>query len=1140
MENKNRKGRSFVLEREERVSIEGRQRIYIQNTQKKVRELFRHPSVGVSRYATKKAEAERSSSSLGVEKIQRTREQVDRLYRKIQHEIDKLKDFRSHFLKDTDAGSRSGSPERAKNMTWGQSLEANQLKVSPRAAERSPSSSPRAKGRSLKCRTIGVKNSPAIDSPELQRVSGGCSYCCGNCDQNHQTIYQNCYGSGTCHCHCSCKYKMGYPQQFTACNTLNGEILPHQGMHFGIPYNICPRPTFGRVATDLNTKEHCKNLRTKLTTDRASSPKARKDCSMRTKSQERKPLARSGKCATNKKAEGPIKAETTLAPKVQDKTKSSEKLSKATLKKEQESLEDGNRGMPKVKSENVTVSKVVTSKAIINDGDPSKLCSEEQTDETKVRMYHDYLNLYKQENSRSELEGQAALQPIPTYTRMPVEEGKRETDQKPTMKQPADSPPLSDSDRIKDQAMEKGNSEEDQGVQESREDPCCCDAGQNTLEGQSSTDERIISTQDYCCCDVFEGGNTGDHKHDRIETTNNYQSTDVGSPSSSPESGPVYSHEERRHALSRSHGRCNQDGYSPSANLKKQSDNSYFNVTSWNYTNTPRSHDDRNQNLTGSAPKVSRMHSQQSSSYRCKDKDSVVIKQEKREFSKERFLMQTVPKEKRKLRSQQSPSPRSVGNTSYAPFAPQHQKALPEMQFQREARKNQAEIPCHEERPMQTVMQPKIEKASKMRVDQENYRTQEDRTLPNQSRTKNTDSNLTVSSQSESAETIVKNRNQHVRYNYSDNETNGYSLHDRFVDSNRDMQQHTPWRFEAQEKSPRYRSDYGHVYDQSNYEALDCMQDDLREPSYTLDCRSDDMREPSYRIPRETQKSRNNSPHASHKQTIPRQHSPRNPKDFYEQVSQRPPKKYNSQISPAEGFTRNQSRNMNYSANDQSSSSHSHLDHSQSDHYQCSGCPETYKTLEQVQKMRRNVDHHQTRTNDSMAKEHYSKCSSFPDFECDRYDEKQMKNPLQVFNESSPRSCLSSPRHPSPAKVLETVCEKRTRTVTFEDDGGDLTKEEHVKETCRSLIDWERALKYHMVDQSGETNNSDDNYTCRSSSSGEHTCLESTYDDDFASCEEGDPQSNPKRVPRFYGCPCMYQTYKNLANMCQKDGRFIQ
>jgi len=868
---------------------------------------------------------------------------------------------------------------------------------------------------------------------------------------------------------------MGYPQEFCACNTFNGEILPNQGNQFGIPYNICPRQTFGRVVTDLNTQELCQNLCPKLTTDRASSPKVRKDCSTRAKSPERKPLARSAKCTTNKKPEGLIKTETTSASLAQNKTKSSEKP--LTLKKEQESSEDGNKGIPKVKSENVTVSDVVTSKAVISDADPSKLCSEEKPDESKVRMYHDYLNLYKQENSKSELEGRSALHPIPTYTRMPgKDEVKTEVDQKPTIKQPADSPPFSDSDRIKDQVMGKGNSKEDQEVQETKEDPCCCDAGQNTLQGQSSTDERIISTQDYCCCDVFEGGNTGDHNQDsHVERTAHHQLTDVGSPSSSPESGPVHSYKERRPA--HSHGRCDEEGYSSPGNLKQQADNRYFDdarpVASWNYINIPTSHDDRIQHNTGSAPKVSRMHSQQSNSYRCKDKDSTVIKQERREFSKERVLIQAIPKEKRNHSFQRSPSRQDKENTSYASFAPQYQKGLSEMQVQRKAGKTQQEFPCHEQRPMQTKMQPRIEKAS-----EQHYRKQVNPTPPNPSRIQNSSSDLMVSSQCESAETIVKNPNQQIRNNYNDNEINDYSPHDRFVNSNH-MKQHTSKKFEPQENSPRYRSDYGHVYDESNYEALDCRQDDLRQPSY--------------RIPRETQKSHDNSSHVSYKQTIPshprsphlRQHSPRNPKDSYRQVSQKPWKEYNSQKSPAEDHTRSQSPNRNYRANDQSSSSHSYLDHSQSD-YQCSECQETYKTLEQIQDMRRNVDHYRTYNNDRVAREPRTEYSSFPDqidFEYDRYNGKQLKNPVQVYNQRSPRSCMSSPRHSSPVKdgqvpLLETVCEKRTRTVTFEDDSGDLTKEEHMKETCRSLIDWERAVKYHMVEQDAEKDNTDDNYTC--------------------------------------------------------------
>ncbi|XP_016994009.2 uncharacterized protein [Drosophila takahashii] len=1082
MEHKNKKDRSIFLEREERVSIGGRQRIYIKKTHKKVRELFRHPTVGVSSYAHKQPEVGPSSSSLGLEKIQRTRQQVDILYRKIENEINKLKDFRNHFLKDTDTGSRSRSPDmakaRQKNMTWGQSLEANQ--VGPLAANRTPNSGPQPK---VKCRTIAVKNSPAIDSSEIdQRISGGCSHCCANCSRNYQTIYQSSFGNCNCHCNCSCQCNMGYPQQFSVCNKFNGGISPNQGMEFGIPYSICPRQTCGRVVTDLNTQGIGRNWCPKIMTDRAASPK---DC--RTKCQDKKSPVRSGKSTIIKRLECKIKAETAAASLAQQK-KTPEKLPKVIQKKENESSEDHKQNKTKMKSENVTVSKLVTSKAFSGDADPSKLCSEEQTDETKVRMYQDYLNQYKQENSRTELEGRTALQPIPTYTRI-----KTEVEQKPNVKQPADSPPLSDSDGIKNQ--EKGNSK---GVQEVEESNCCCDAGRNALVSQSSSDERLISVENLCCCNISEDGKTGGNMQDSK------------------------SHSERSHTYKNvsqdwhnNDGRCNEKDYSTPESRKQPTDKRYFNdsrpVASWNNTNGLQCPDDRSLLKTKSAAKANRMNSEKSKKF--ESMNSKMVTQERREHSKERISVKTVPKEMRAHNLQRSTSPQVLRTTSYVSMAPQYQKDIPVIQAHRDAIKTQKNITCRE----------KLEK-------QHYYRDHVNPTLPSTSRLENFPSEVIASPQSESAETVLKIPNQYSRSNNCDND----SLHDRFVNCYQDLKQDTLRNFEPLEKIASYKSDNGYIYNESDYDALACRQDDLREPSY--------------RIPEKTQKSHDDSPHVSYKQSIKRnpqtppnrQDSPRNPKDYYRQVNQKPQNEYNSQILN----TRSHSPNRPYRVNDQTSSSHCCPSPSQSDQSLCSECQESYKTQKKVQ----SVDHFKTYSYDDCDRGHHTKYGSSPDqinYRYDGYEGDQLENHRQVHNQHTPRSCMSSPRRCSRSEdsqvpVLETVCEKRTRTVTFEDNSGDLTKEEHVKETCHSLIDWERALKYHMVEQSGDTENTDDNYTCRSSSSGERTCLESTYDDDFASCEEADPQTNYKRAPAFDGCPCMYQTYLNLASMCQNEGRSIQ
>ncbi|XP_041631142.1 serine/arginine repetitive matrix protein 1 isoform X2 [Drosophila kikkawai] len=132
-------------------------------------------------------------------------------------------------------------------------------------------------------------------------------------------------------------------------------------------------------------------------------------------------------------------------------------------------------------------------------------------------------------------------------------------------------------------------------------------------------------------------------------------------------------------------------------------------------------------------------------------------------------------------------------------------------------------------------------------------------------------------------------------------------------------------------------------------------------------------------------------------------------------------------------------------------------------------------------------------------------------------------------------SAMSSSRN----KSYATVCDKRTRTVTFKDEDGVLNKRSHVEEQCRNHIDWEQALKYRQPDSIL----SNDNYTPRSSSSAEHTCLESSWEEEeedaYDSCLETlSPRDEEK--PSFNACPCMYETYRQLAALCQSKSPYYR
>ncbi|XP_026833677.1 uncharacterized protein LOC6545954 [Drosophila erecta] len=388
--------------------------------------------------------------------------------------------------------SRSASPEKAKvkNLTWSQSLKANQAKESALSIARSPASGAQRKGKWAKCRTIAV--AVRSDSPSVaERVSGGCCCCdCGYGALKHQTVYQNSYG--TCHC---CNYTgncdMGCHQQFCACGGLYGEMSSHRGTQFGIPYNIFPRQNCRRFVTDLNTEAFCRNWRPVV--ERALSPKERKDGSAQAKAPDKRNPARIGKSTNYKKLDSNAKRETTsmgtTSPAV-NKARKPEKPIKIGQKKVHESSKDHDQKKCKPNDISFLASKEITSKA-----QPSKFCPEELTDETKARNYQEYLDLYKQQNCKP-------LQPNPTYTRVAVkEEIKSEMDEM-ALRKPKDSTPRTDSDRIKEQYAENGSSD--------------------SLEGETELD-----------CLHYK------------EITAHYQLDDLGSAISTPDSGPYQCCEEK-------------------------------------------------------------------------------------------------------------------------------------------------------------------------------------------------------------------------------------------------------------------------------------------------------------------------------------------------------------------------------------------------------------------------------------------------------------------------------------------------------------------------------------------------------------------------------------------------------------------
>ncbi|XP_039230155.1 uncharacterized protein LOC6534176 isoform X1 [Drosophila yakuba] len=673
MDNKASKCASYLLKRQERVSIEGHQRTYIRNTQTKVRELYRRPLVGVSgSTATKKPKSESSSS---FEKIEQTRQKVESLNQRIGNELYKLGRFRKHFLEVKDAMSRSASPEKAKvkNMTWSQSFKANQAKGSPLSINRTPASG----AQRPKCRTVAVgvqSDSPSAaervsggctiavgvqsDSPSAaERVSGGCCCDCGYGALNNQAVYQNMYG--TCHCHC-CNYAgncdMGYPQQFCACGGLNGEMSPLQGAQFGIPYNIFPRKNCRRLATDLNTEAFCRNWRPDI--ERSLSPKGRKD--------KRNP-ARIGKSTNYKKVECNVKREAnSITSPARNKARKPEKPIKIEQKKELESSKDQGQKKSKPNDSSLLYSKGITSKA-----QPSKFCPEELTDETKAQNYQEYLSLYKQENCKP-------LQSNPTYTRMTVKkEIKSERYERPVMMTPMDTTTHTVSARVKN-------------------------ADQDAENGHPYS---------------FDGETQHDCLHYK-EITAHYQVADVGSSNLTPDSGSYPCCAEKV-SYTNEDG-CLEDWGNSHLRDEPRAVTPYL---------------ERNFQRTGEATTANRTHAQQSKPLRSQDDHCEAIRQERREHCEK--LVEQDARRDRQMGTpsvQRSVSPHSRAKpTSYVSIALQHPSAG---QVPREAKNTQTEFPCRES-PTQTERQIRMNKACQVYQERQHFREQVNPASPTLSQVQN-------------------------------------------------------------------------------------------------------------------------------------------------------------------------------------------------------------------------------------------------------------------------------------------------------------------------------------------------------------------------------------------------------------------
>ncbi|XP_068143263.1 serine/arginine repetitive matrix protein 2 [Drosophila tropicalis] len=218
-------GRSIVLERQERISIEGNSHMLIKNTQTQVRELYRRDNRDSGHSLEPK-----KSSSLSDTRIMATRVQVDSLNKQIENEIGRLKYFRDYFLRPEEAkaaAAAAGGPNttiasfqqqrQQINQTRRQNLnvtlnnnnnttidEAQIQDTNLTLSLKSPGATPRPEVTSRpRFRTLGVKRlskqekemmdnmettDAEVDSDEVsrERISGGCTF-------DHCSVYQHDY-----------------------------------------------------------------------------------------------------------------------------------------------------------------------------------------------------------------------------------------------------------------------------------------------------------------------------------------------------------------------------------------------------------------------------------------------------------------------------------------------------------------------------------------------------------------------------------------------------------------------------------------------------------------------------------------------------------------------------------------------------------------------------------------------------------------------------------------------------------------------------------------------------------------------------------------------------------------------------------
>ncbi|XP_034483220.1 uncharacterized protein LOC117788544 [Drosophila innubila] len=396
-------GHSYFLERKEHVSIEGRGNVFIRNTQTQVRELYRrHVAI----------EPEEPSSSQGDARILETSRQVKTLNKKIEDEIDKLKNFRDCFLQEKETRNTK-QPKKLQSQS--EKYPGISHKETPNAinleAKNDKYSWPNSDKSRPYFRTMRVTSSPNSGADQKQdpkktirdqspsnrksprlprkntRMGGGCTYGYNECMPFPSSVYQCDYSQGpTSHCYpgyCQCyEYPaaMSVPYSPNPCYQYSMGAVFHQQVP---SYCACPPATATRRTTDLNTEEYCRGM--------SPSPRA---AERRSKLKSR--TAPSDGKRNRNTSKNPTK-----------KTPQNEKqVMKVSLKKPQ----------PK-KTRKVIIKEHAKTEKVTSDSDYSDL--------EKLRLHRQYMEMYKQEHEKTAKKDSSPisseLETHPTYTKLTAE-----------------------------------------------------------------------------------------------------------------------------------------------------------------------------------------------------------------------------------------------------------------------------------------------------------------------------------------------------------------------------------------------------------------------------------------------------------------------------------------------------------------------------------------------------------------------------------------------------------------------------------------------------------------------------------------------------------------------------------------------